>query len=100
MALLEAQAAGLPVVAGSERGVGEIVADGETGALVAPRDPTALAEAVIDLLRDTARREAMATAARARVEARHSLAAASATLDAILRRLVPARLAETPAKWA
>lgn len=90
MALLEAQAAGLPVVAGHERGVSEIVVDGETGALIDARDPVGFAEAVVGLLEDGAQRAALGEAARARVETRHSLAAASAMLDLILRRLVPA----------
>ena len=41
LAMLEAQAAGLPVVAGQEGGVAEVVADGRSGVLAAPRDPAA-----------------------------------------------------------
>jgi glycosyltransferase involved in cell wall biosynthesis len=90
MALLEAQAAGLPVVAGRERGVPEIVADGATGLLVEPRDPSRFAEAVVSLLNDEARRRAFGQEALARVAARHSVSVASAALDALLKRLVPA----------
>lgn len=90
MALLEAQAAGLAVVAGRERGVFEIIVDGETGVLVDARDPMVFAETVVGLLEDEARRTAFGNTALARVEANHSLAAASATLDGIIRRLVPA----------
>ena len=50
MALLEAQAAGVPVVAGREGGVADVVADGATGLLVEPRSPTAFAAAVRSLL--------------------------------------------------
>ncbi len=88
MALLEAQAAGLPVVAGHERGVSEIVVDGATGALIDARDPLGFAEAVVGLLEDEARRVTFGEAALARVGARHSLVSASATLDRIVSRLV------------
>lgn len=48
--LAEAGAAGLPVVATDSGGKAEIVKNGETGALVPPGDPDALAHACIDLL--------------------------------------------------
>src|SRR5262249_45452885 len=67
--LLEAMAVGKPVVAPREGGPTEIVADGETGLLVPPRDPDALARAIVALLRDPARRTAMGRAGRARVAA-------------------------------
>ena len=50
--LLEAMAAGRPVIAPREGGPLEIVADGETGLLVPPRDPDALAAAMVSLLED------------------------------------------------
>jgi glycosyltransferase involved in cell wall biosynthesis len=67
--LLEAMAVGKPVVAPREGGPTEIVADGETGLLVPPRDPDALARAIVTLIRDPARRAAMGRAGRARVAA-------------------------------
>ena len=45
LAMLEAQAAGLPVIAGREGGVAEVVQDGITGVLCAPRDPAGFAQA-------------------------------------------------------
>ncbi len=60
---VEAQACGLPVVATRFGGFPEVVADGQTGLLVPPRDPAALAAAVNTLLSDPARRAAMAAAA-------------------------------------
>ncbi len=81
MALLEAQAAGLPVVAGRVRGVGDVVRDGETGLLTNDGDGAGFAEAVRRLLDDSDLRRDLGTAARASVAAHHSLDQAAATLD-------------------
>lgn len=51
LALLEAMLGGLPVVASRVSSIPEIVADGETGLLVRPDDPAALADAVVRVLR-------------------------------------------------
>jgi glycosyltransferase involved in cell wall biosynthesis len=64
LSILESMRCGLPVVATDVGGVSEAVEDGRTGRLVPPRDPAALAEAIIDILRDPGRREAMGQAAR------------------------------------
>ena len=50
--LVEAALLGKPVVATRVGGIPEVVRDGETGRLVAPEDPEALAEAIVTLLRD------------------------------------------------
>ncbi len=50
--ILDAMASRLPVVATRTGGIPEIVADGETGLLVPPRDPEALARAILTLYRD------------------------------------------------
>lgn len=52
IAVLEAMRAGLPVVASDVGGIGEAVIEGETGSLVRPGDPAALADALAPLLRD------------------------------------------------
>ena len=87
MAFLEAQAAGLPVVAGRERGVPELVRDGKSGMLVQPRDGRAFAAAVRMLLEDGPRRAAMSRRAR-EVAAAHDIGPASVRLDTVLRRVV------------
>lgn len=91
MALLEAQACGVPVVAGRRPGVEEVVAEGSSGILVPPGDDAAFAAAVDALINDPARRAAMARRAREYVRERHDLPAASAALDAILTRALRAR---------
>jgi len=88
MALLEAQAAGLPVVAGDSGGVANIVTDGQTGVLVPPGNAAAFAAAVARLLPPAAPRRAMAAAAMAAVASRHEIVQAAQRLDAILRQVV------------
>lgn len=85
MALLEAQATGLPVVAGHTPGVAQIVADGTTGLLTPVGNDTMLAAATRRLIEDQPLRERMRVAAMKKVEQEHGLDAASARLDRILR---------------
>ena len=72
LALVHAMGAGLPVVASAVGGIPEVVVPGETGLLVPPADPGALAAALNRVLgdRDTARR--MGLAGRRRVEGHFS----------------------------
>lgn len=65
--IMEAMHFGRPVVATAVGGSPEAVEDGVTGLLVPRNDPVALADAVVALLRDPARRARMGAAARARV---------------------------------
>ena len=65
--LLDAMAAGKPIVATRTGGIPEVVVDGETGLLVAPRDHDAMATAIVRLLNDPELRERMGRAGLARV---------------------------------
>lgn len=69
LALLEAMASGLPVVATAVGGIPEVLRDGENGLLVPPADAKALAEALARVLADDALCARLGTAARATVEA-------------------------------
>lgn len=69
LVVLEAMAAGLPVVASRVSGIPEVVVDGETGWLVPTEDPPALASALAHLLADTAEGERRGAAGRARCAA-------------------------------
>lgn len=89
-AVVEAMAAGLPVVAFRADGVAETVADGGTGRLVDAGDDDGLADAVVSLVLAPDLRESMGDAARKRVE-RHFTADATAreisrVLDSVLER--------------
>jgi glycosyltransferase involved in cell wall biosynthesis len=99
--LIEAMALGRPLVAPREGGPLVIVADGESGLLVPPRDPDALADAITALLDDPARRAAMGRAARARVDAvfdiRHHAHAMEDVRDDILGARPVAAAAGAPA---
>jgi len=67
MALLEAMAEGLAVVASDVEGIGDLVEPGVDGLVVPPRDPAALAAAVIGLLDETELRRSLGQAARQKV---------------------------------
>jgi glycosyltransferase involved in cell wall biosynthesis len=69
----EAMAMGKPVIASSVEGLREVVESGQTGILVSPADPEALARAIVDLAADPARQRLMGQRGRARVEAYFSL---------------------------
>jgi glycosyltransferase involved in cell wall biosynthesis len=71
MAVLEAAALGVPVVASDVGGIPELVDDGRTGLLVPPGDAAALAAALIRLVQDPATAARLGAAAWARVRERH-----------------------------
>jgi glycosyltransferase involved in cell wall biosynthesis len=71
--LLDAMACRKPIVGTRVGGIPEVVEEGVTGLLVAPRDPAAMAAAVVRLLRDSALRRQMGEAAFRRVRARFTV---------------------------
>jgi glycosyltransferase involved in cell wall biosynthesis len=92
MALLEAAAAGLAVVAGDVRGVPEVVRDGETGLLARPGDSADFAAKVDRLLGDSLLRKKFAAASVDFVAGERNLAQAATILDHALKDLPGAAL--------
>ncbi len=87
--LLEALACGVPTVATAVGGTPDVVVP-ETGRLVSPGDPRALADAVVELLDDPVRRAEMAVAARARHAARFEVGRMVAETAAVYDGIVGA----------
>ena len=87
MALLEAQAAGVPVVSCLTRGVPDVVQDGRTGVLVPYGDEAAFAAAVRSLLLGAERRRQLGAEAARYVAAERSLEAAAQRIQAALAAL-------------
>ncbi len=87
----EALACERPVVATDLAGMPELVVDGETGLLVPPRDPDALARALRRVIENPTWAQAMARAGCKRVDAHFSLRAKLDATEALYRRLVETR---------
>jgi alpha-1,3/alpha-1,6-mannosyltransferase len=83
--VLDAMAAGRPVVATASGGTAEAVADGETGVLCEPA-PDALAQAIMRLAGDARLAERLGSAGRARVEQEYSRSLFGERLDAMVRQ--------------
>jgi glycosyltransferase involved in cell wall biosynthesis len=94
LAIIEAMAAGVPVVATSIGAVPDLIRDGVEGRVVEPGDVEQLASALAELIGDPALRTRMAAAARHRAEEAHSLPRLSQRLaelyGGVLRGQVPA----------
>lgn len=86
-ALLEAMASGLPGAATAISGVTDIIDDGTNGLLVEPTAES-LADALIALLTDDAKRSAMSRAARAKIEGKFSTKAVFDRHEALFRRIM------------
>ena len=85
MMLIEAMAAGRPIVATRVGAIPEIVRDGRTGVLVEPRDAQALARAITGMLDDPQRRIAMGEAGRLE-SIRYGWSSATAQTAAVYER--------------
>lgn len=72
LAILEAMAAGLPVIATNHAGIPEAITDRVNGRLVAEHDVTAMAATLLDLANDYAERQRLGRAAHKTIEERHS----------------------------
>ena len=89
--LLESMAAGVPVIATRVGGAAEAVEDGETGLLVPPRDPGALAAGVLRLLDDGALARRFGRAGRQRVTERFGMDAAVRATERLYGTLLEER---------
>jgi glycosyltransferase involved in cell wall biosynthesis len=91
LSVLEAMAAGLPVVASDVGGIPELVADGVSGVLVPPGDPDALAEAIERLLENSPLAQQLGLAGRRRVLENFDLEAVREAHLALYRRMLATR---------
>ncbi len=96
LSILEAMAAGLPVVASRVGGVPELVVDGETGLLVRPGDPEQLAAALGRLLADELLRRRLGEAGRARAREHFDLDSVRRAHVDLYRRELAKRGLPTP----
>ncbi len=86
--LLECMATELAVVATRVGGNPQVIEDGKNGVLVPPVAPPALAAAIVELLADRSRRQALGAAARQTILARYRLAAVEEQWSALYDRLI------------
>lgn len=91
IAIIEAMAAGVPVIGTTIGAVPDLVRDGVEGRVVEPGDVAALADALGELIEDPAIRARMSTAIRARAEQRHSLERLSERLDGLYQAVLDGR---------
>lgn len=91
--ILQAQAVGTPVIGTTVGGIPEVVRHEETGLLIPPADPKALAEAIHRLLGDPALRERIRQNALACAQHEHGLERMCERLEAIYRRYLEDRTA-------
>ncbi|HEY9722880.1 MAG TPA: glycosyltransferase [Oscillatoriaceae cyanobacterium] len=98
LALLEAMACRLPIVASDVGGVHEAVVDGVTGWLVPPRDPLLLATRLLAVLEDPARGRAMGEAGRERIAARFAFPRLVSSFEELYASMLrDAQVAQVPA---
>ena len=97
MAMLEAQAAGVPVVSCATRGVPDVVEHGRTGLLAPPGDERAFAALVRELLLDEGKRSRFSSAAVAFAAGERSIESAAARLGQLLARFAAPTAKTAPA---
>ncbi len=97
VAIIEAMAAGRSVVATRVGGVPDVIQDGVTGLLVPPKDPAALADAVVRLLHSSNERGRLGLAARRHVYPRFTAARLAEDMDALYSGMLETKdLAKSP----
>jgi glycosyltransferase involved in cell wall biosynthesis len=97
ISILEAMRGGLPVIGSSVNGIPEEVDHGITGLVVPPRDPSALANAILSLVESPQLRQAMGTAARQRFEREFVVDRMVRETEAIYAELLGTKPAESKA---
>ncbi len=99
LVVIEAMREGVPVVASRVDGIPELVVDHETGVLVDPEDPRALARGIDELIADPARAGAMGAAARRRMRSGFSVEAMARRYEALYGEVARGDTADR-ARWA
>jgi glycosyltransferase involved in cell wall biosynthesis len=97
--MIEAMAAGLPVIGSTGGGIPELIEDGVTGHVVPCRDESALAEALVRLASDRNSAQQMGEAGRRRAAEHFSMEAVIGKIEALHRRLLSDKRRKTPAEW-
>lgn len=87
VALMEAMAIGVPVIASSVSGIPELVQDGRTGVLVPPADPSAIAVAITELAADPERADRLVASARRLVADEFDISATGRKMVEIFERV-------------
>ena len=96
--IMESMAAGKPMVATRVGGNAELIAEGETGFLVPPRDPDAIADAVLRILEDPDLAKAMGHQARVRIAQRFSVEAMVKSTERLYGEALGARESDQAAR--
>ena len=87
IAIMEAMAMELPVIATNITGLPEIIDDGVNGYLVPPQDPKALADKIMDLYKNPEKRTVFGKAARRKIEAKFNLKKNVARFEELLSQV-------------